>query len=100
MNKPIRKLTIAAAAVIPAVAILAGSAGAVSPYNKVTNGDFSNGTTGWAAAAAPLAQITAPYGEQSEKTTHSPSFLSPLLCLLSSILYPWNCASPTSTPTS
>lgn len=60
MNRTIRKLTIAAAAAIPAVAILAGSAGAVSQYSKVTNGDFSNGTTGWTAAASPLAQVTAP----------------------------------------
>lgn len=60
MNKTIRKLTIAAAATIPAVAILAGSAGAVSQYSKVTNGDFSNGTTGWTAAVSPPAQVTAP----------------------------------------
>jgi hypothetical protein len=60
MHKTIRKLTIAAAAAIPAVAILAGSAGAVSQYSKVANGDFSNGTAGWTAAASPLAQITAP----------------------------------------
>ena len=60
MNRTIRKLTIAAAAAIPAVAILAGSAGAVSQYSKVTNGDFSNGTTGWTAAVSPPAQVTAP----------------------------------------
>lgn len=60
MNKTIRKLTISVAAAIPAVAMLAGSAGAVSQYSKVTNGDFSNGTTGWMAKASPLAKITAP----------------------------------------
>lgn len=60
MNKTIRRLTISVAAAIPAVAMLAGSAGAVSQYSKVTNGDFSNGTTGWMAKASPLAKITAP----------------------------------------
>jgi hypothetical protein len=60
MNKNIRKLTISLAAAIPAVALLAGSAGAVSQYSKVTNGDFSNGTTGWTPKASPLAKITAP----------------------------------------
>lgn len=58
MNKTIRKLTIAAAAAIPAVALLAGTAGAVSQYSKVTNGDFSNGTTGWTAAVSPPAQVS------------------------------------------
>lgn len=62
MNKTIRKLTITVAAAIPAVAMLAGSAGAVSQYSKVTNGDFSNGTTGWTPKASPLAKITAPSG--------------------------------------
>ncbi len=60
MNKTIRKLTISLAAAIPAVALLAGSAGAVSQYSKVTNGDFSNGTAGWTPKASPLAKITAP----------------------------------------
>jgi len=53
MNKTIRKLTIAAAAAIPAVAILAGSAGAVSQYSKGYQRDFSNGTTGWTPPLRP-----------------------------------------------
>ena len=54
MHRSIKKLAIVAGAAIPAMAILVGAASAaVSPYSKVTNGDFANGKTGWSATKAP-----------------------------------------------